>query len=352
MNKYQKFTAGDFIADDHFLNWVLNPDTKSDRAWEKWLNQNPHKKEEVEKAVILIRSLKFEESPGLNSFQQSRLLEKINSKIDGLSTVNGESETVKELIPGKIKRSMGYAAGIAASFIVVAFLSYFFLNNFQQKTVQTDFAEKREIVLPDGSSVILNANSELSYSRDWKNESVREVWLEGEAFFEVVKAEDQNQQPQRFVVNSGNLSVEVLGTSFNVGDRRGQTRVTLLEGKVKLENKLDKNAIPLFLRPGEHAEISESNKVIEKSTVDIQKYSSWIDNKLIFEKAELSEIKHVLEDNFGLEVVFEDQSLLHRRFTGVIKTDNIALFLETLELSFGVNVIKENEKIIFQKATN
>lgn len=352
MNKYQKFTAGDFIADDHFLNWVLNPDIKSDRAWEKWLNQNPHKKEEVEKAVILIQSLKFEENPGLNSFQQSRLLEKINSKIDGLNTVDRESETVKELIPGKVKRSMGYAAGIAASFIVVAFLSYFFLNNFQQQTVQTDFAEKREIVLPDGSLVILNANSELSYSKDWKNESVREVWLEGEAFFEVVKSEGQKQQPQRFVVNSGNLRVEVLGTSFNVGDRRGQTRVTLLEGKVKLENKLDKNANPLFLEPGEHAEISESKKVIEKSTVDIQKYSSWIDNKLIFEKAELSEIKHVLEDNFGLEVVFEDQSLLHRRFTGVIKTDNITLFLETLELSFGVDVIKENEKIIFQKATN
>ncbi|GHA47662.1 anti-sigma factor [Salinimicrobium marinum] len=345
MNNYESYKAVDFIADDYFLNWVLSPNPENKIYWKQWLTEHPDKQVEVQKAIAIVKSLKFREEPSLNSFQKARLLEKINSRIDQIES--NKKSNVYAIHP--MKNRLRFMGGIAASLVIVAILSYFFINISDTTTVDTDFAEKKEIVLPDGSLVIINSNSEISYASNWENKSEREVWLEGEAFFEVEKATGKDSQPKTFIVHSGNVEVQVLGTTFNVGDRRGETKVTLLTGKVKLENKLNKDAEPLFLEPGEHAEISTEDKVLKKSKVDAQKYASWVNNKLIFENAELLEIKHVLQDNFGLEVIFEDQNLLKRKFTGIIKTDNIEEFLRTLELSFDVNVTKENGKIIFQQ---
>ena len=342
MEKYQSYNATDFIADDSFLNWVLSDDKKSAVFWRKFLAENPQKQKEVDKAIKIIKSLEFQDEVVLNPFQKEKLLEKINSRIDSLKNGNQQPKGIK-------RRSILRYTGIAASFAIIAFLSYFFLNNFQRTTISTDFAEKREMMLPDGSSVILNANSEISYAKDWNGDNSREVWLEGEAFFEVVKTRGRNNVPKTFLVHSGNLNVEVLGTSFNVGERRGETKVTLLTGKVKLENKLDKSAAPLILEPGEHAEVSTKDKVLKKSKVNTRKYASWVDDLMIFEATELGEIKYVLEDNFGLEVVFEDPKLMQRKFTGVIKTGNIEEFLRTLELSFDIDVTNKDGKIIFRK---
>ena len=343
MEKYQSFNAADFIADDSFLNWVLSDDKQSALFWRKFLAQNPDKKEEVDKAIKIIKSLEFQDEVVLNPFQKEKLLERINSRIDSLKNGNGQPKRKKQ------KNVFRYT-GIAASFAIIAFLSYFFFNNFQRTTtISTDFAEKRELMLPDGSSVILNANSEISYAKDWDEEKIREVWLKGEAFFEVVKTRGKNNVPKTFLVHSGNLNIEVLGTAFNVGERRGETKVTLISGSVKLENKLDKSAAPLVLEPGEHAEISTSDKVLKKSKVNTRKYASWVDDLMIFEATELGDIRYVLEDNFGLEVVFEDPQLMQRKFTGVIKTGNIEEFLRTLELSFDIDVTNEDGKIIFRK---
>lgn len=342
MNKYQSYTAVDFIADDSFLNWVLSSDKDSDAMWRQWLEQNPQQRKEVDKAIKVIQSIQFQEEDVLNSFQKQRLLDKINSRIEILEMDSTPKTGLKRRL------FLRYAMGIAASVALVAFLSYFFMGDFQQTTQSTDFAEKRELLLPDGTSVILNANSKISYANTWDEDDLREVWLEGEAFFDVVKAYGENEEPKTFLVHSGNLDVEVLGTSFSLGERRGETKITLLSGKVKLENRLNKEAAPIFLIPGEHAEVSTKDKVLRKSTVDTRKYSSWIDDILIFDAVELSEIKYVLQDNFGLDVVFEDKSLLQRQFTGVIKTNNLEEFMRTLELSFDIDVTKKDGKIIFQ----
>lgn len=345
MNNYESYKAVDFIADDYFLDWILSPNHENENFWKQWLAAHPHKKGEVEKAITIVKSLEFKGEVSLSIFQKARLLDKINARIDQL-----ESNKKHKVYDIHYKRSkFRLIGGIAASLAIVAFLSYFLVNYSPKTVIETGFAEKKEIVLPDGSLVIINSNSEISYSGNWEDQSIREVWMEGEAYFDIKQVAGKNSSSKSFIVNSDNLSVQVLGTTFNVGDRRGETKVTLFSGKVKLENKLNKNAKPLFMEPGEHAEISKDDKVLKKLKVNPQKYSSWINNKLIFEDARLLEIKHVLQDNFGLEVIFEDQDMLKRRFTGIIKTDNIDEFLRTLELSFDVNVTKENGKIIFQQ---
>src|SRR5690606_15777064 len=95
----------------------------------------------------------------------------------------------------------------------------------------TGYGETRKINLPDGSLVVLNANSELKYESNWQQAPMREVWLQGEAFFEVVKTTEEKQ----FIVHTGSLDVEVLGTQFNVHNRHQKVQVVLSSGKVKLQ---------------------------------------------------------------------------------------------------------------------
>ena len=343
MKKYKDFSSSDFIADDAFQKWVLTPDSENDRFWKEWLEKHPEKKIEVEAAIGIIESLKFEEA-SLNTFQKERLLERINTSIE-----KKKSQQSFQFRPTSRKRFRLVAGGIAASLTILFLLNFFpFLPDTGQITVRTPYAEKKELLLPDGSTIILNANSAVTYLEDWDDISEREIWLEGEAFFKVEKISNEENESIPFVVHSENLDIKVLGTSFNVGERRGHTEVTLLTGKVKLENKLKKDDTR-YLEPGEHAEVSISDQEIKKKEVDVDKYSSWIDNKIIFEKTRLLEIKNVLQDQFGYEVVFGDEEIKSRKFTGIIKTDNLDIFLQTLEISFDVEVTKQEGKIILTK---
>ena len=96
---------------------------------------------------------------------------------------------------------------------------------------KTDFAQIKHITLPDGSKVTLNANSELKLSLDWSDKGDRQVWLDGEAYFEVEKKPATHQ---KFVVHTKDIDVEVLGTKFNVNTRHEKAIVSLEEGKIKL----------------------------------------------------------------------------------------------------------------------
>ena len=119
------------------------------------------------------------------------------------------------------KKFMKVAA--VAAFLVIG--SYFYINTLDEK-VTTQYAENREVVLPDNSEVILNADSQLSYSeKKWDEQ--RNVKLRGEAFFKVAKG-------KRFIVATDAGSVAVLGTQFNVENREGFFEVTCFEGLVSV----------------------------------------------------------------------------------------------------------------------
>ncbi len=102
------------------------------------------------------------------------------------------------------------------------------------RTYRTGAGETKNLLLADHSRVTLNANTSLKVSRNWFSGDRREVWLTGEAFFNIQKTPDR----QRFTVHTATLTVEVLGTKFNVTDRRRKTRVVLQEGKVKVTSAI------------------------------------------------------------------------------------------------------------------
>lgn len=240
------------------------------------------------------------------------------------------------------KRRMYYGIAASLSAILLAVLVLYQYYYTTTLAYTTAYGETKKIVLPDSSVVTLNANTTLKIPEDWdQHVAHRKVWLEGEAFFEVKKANGAT-----FTVFAGEVAVEVLGTSFNVQDRRGQTQVVLNTGKVKL--KLAKEKQVLTMQPGDLVRFTEQQEKVEKRLVDPEIYSSWKEHTLIFQDKSLKDIALMLEDNYGYEVQIKNAALQDRRFTGSVPSDDIDMLLDKLSRVFNININKRNHVITLE----
>lgn len=278
---------------------------------------------------------------------EKKLLEGIDAKIDKYN-----SQHQQRNVPGFT--SHWYKVAACVAFLTTAYLVYFFSFNTTVKYT-TPFAETKKIILPDSSSVVLNANSTLIYKSNWNSNKPREVWLEGEAFFEVQKVFntsqlEKEQEPEvnhervKFIVHTNNLDVEVLGTSFNVNHRRGKTQVVLNTGKVTIKVP-DEQIDNISMKPGDLIELSNRNNVISKLEVDPKDYSAWQYKKLIFKRTPLSKVAEAFQDYYGVEMMFSDKDIKKRQVTGSIPIDNMDIFLEVLSESMRLDITRNRDKV-------
>jgi transmembrane sensor len=241
-----------------------------------------------------------------------------------------------------------YAASLTVLLMIGGIVYFLLMNTSSSISYKTTYGETMSVVLPDSSVVTLNGNSQLSYAPVWKTTTTREVWLEGEAFFEVrKKAIDENTSGGlKFVVHSANFEVEVLGTSFNVNDRGNHASVVLRTGKIRLQQADEKADI--LMKPGDLVAFSKENKDLVTKTVDPNLYTSWTKNKLVFERTPLPEIARLLEDNYGLEITLKDAHLRERIFTGTIPTMQVEVLLRILEESLQINITKKGNQVMME----
>jgi transmembrane sensor len=335
---YTVYSVEDFVTDEYFMQWVKNPTDESNAFWSAWLSKNPAREATIKEARQIVLMLTFKETRA----PEGKFLE-IWEKISDSDNLRVLDATVDR---AKVNRqnSLGKWYRIAAVFLLAtAAVIYVFVNRQNTIIVQTAFGESRSLFLPDSTKVTLNANSVLRYTADF-NEKNREVWLDGEAFFAVVRKKNN----QNFRVYTGELQVEVLGTRFNVNARRGTSKVVLEEGKVKLDIPDGDKSSQLIMVPGEFVEVSGETKKIAKKKVEVGNYSSWRLNKLMFIGASLEEIAQLLEDNYGYKVEFKNDSLKNMRFTGSAAVDNPRELIEKLSKVFDLNIQQEANDLIIQ----
>jgi ferric-dicitrate binding protein FerR (iron transport regulator) len=208
--------------------------------------------------------------------------------------------------------------------------------------IQTKYGERRTVILPDESSVVLNGNSKLRYSKNWSAIESREVWIDGEGFFAI----QHTTNHQKFIVHTREgLNVEVLGTKFNVKAREHGSEVLLTEGKVKL-NVDNKSESPVYLNPGELATMKQNT--LSKRVVKDVEYTSWLKSKLVFDKMPLSELAQILHDTYGLNVTFENDELKDRQLSGEIASATADDILYAIAETFNIKVTKMNDaSVIF-----
>ena len=215
--------------------------------------------------------------------------------------------------------------------------------------LRTGYGEVKHILLPDSSVVILNANSSMRIPQQWSDEDKdgRQVWLEGEAYFEVQK---KSGTRQKFVVHTDKVDVIVLGTKFNVNTRRQHAVVALEEGKVQLsvhgggQSVLEKPA-QMVLRPGQVVVVGEEEKVKVNNDKDVTAHSGWSRNEFHFDNTTLEEISHLIEDTYGYKIEASDTSLLKRSVSGDLRAANVEELVRVLEFTLKLTMRIENKTI-------
>lgn len=247
----------------------------------------------------------------------------------------GFDERRRFLLPSIIR----IAASLSA-LAIVAFAFYWFnTDSGNYVTIASSYGEHKQIILPDSSIVIMNGNSSVRYSDSWDSNRDREVWLSGEAFFDV----RHTRTDTRFTVHTEeDLKVTVLGTRFNVKVRRGKAQVMLEEGRVRVTSEQGSHKT-FNLDPGELATFYEG--ILTKELADPLWYASWKDNTLYFHETPLSEVGEMLEDTYGYQVSFVDASLEGRKLSGRIQSQNLYDVLTAIAEALDVD-IKTGEKRI------
>ncbi len=207
----------------------------------------------------------------------------------------------------------------------------------------TGNGQTREVQLPDGSTVTLNANSTLRHAAVWNPNTPREVWLNGEAYFSVKHLANH----QRFRVHTtGNFNVEVLGTKFVVYRRHEQERVVLLSGKVRVDFH-DRTQPDVILKPGELLQTADATpKQVVHKAVQAPVYAAWKDSRLVLDDLPIAELATRLRDTYGVEVVVQDSALSRQTITGTVPLGDLNLLCQALRASFNIKVERQGQRIL------
>jgi transmembrane sensor len=336
MNANQYNQLEDFLLDDTFVNWVQQPSEQSDAFWQQWILENPEKETVFEEAKIVIKQLQFKVIvPSLET--RKKVWEKIEE--------NTHENLILPLNPFYSRKlRLAIAASLAG---LIALGAGLWVWSHRDITYETAYGETKTVKLPDGSKVILNANSNIKIKHAWNTENPREVWLDGEAFFNVTH-QDNNQ---KFVVHTEDqVDVEVLGTEFDVLKRENDTEVFLKSGKVRLTSTQESGNQEVIMKPGElvvfknkHLEVQMA---IPKDTI---KAIEWTKNRLVFDNITVEEMIVRLREMYGLEVEVSEKELLHKRIWGTAPINNVDVLFLGLSKTFDWQIDRQDKKVFISK---
>jgi ferric-dicitrate binding protein FerR (iron transport regulator) len=204
----------------------------------------------------------------------------------------------------------------AAVVFLIFFASLFYLfdapsKNQEPATIAAVQKENRVIFLPDGSKVVLSAGSELNYPSSFDGLKNREVYLVGQAYFDI-----RHNSSMPFIVHTDRLATVVLGTAFNIKAIAGQEdiTVTVTRGKVKVIDQ-DKNKTLGVITPNQQITYSKvkTNSIVK--AVDSESVLGWKQEDLLCENLTIAEAAELLEEQYKMKIIINDQSIQSQRFT-------------------------------------
>lgn len=290
--------------------------------------------------VMLELAAQMKQIPALDRSASDSIFDKIESS---LADQQGSASVIPLSGAGSRSRNSGYwYAGIAASFLLLIGVIWGLQETafIQHETLA---GEIKTFTLPDNSTVTLNGKTTLRYAAEWAPGVSRVVHLQGEAYFQVEK---MHATQAKFQVITPELTVEVLGTAFNVNSRKAHTHVFLDEGKVKinLDHQVEKEVV---LQPGELLSYSTQQKgEAAPKRVDGELHTSWKTGVMVFKDAALTEIL----DRFSVanELTFEirDPALHDRKFTFGLPVSDLTITLAALERLIGEEITREGNQIM------
>lgn len=338
--KYLKYTTEDFVLDKAFSFWVLNPDKENGLFWEKLIREHPEKTDQIKNAKLIIKSLQPME-PEVTEQQLNKILQNIKTHpktiklvrfkwvkyaagialllaMGGLIWISVQTKDrfpleagIESTLKGKVILANGATREFDTEQTTIKQSSSGELTinndtitiqpgkvNLAMNRIIIPYGKRSDILLSDGTHIWLNSGSQLSYPVKFTTDS-REVYLSGEAFFDVKSNPDKP-----FFVITRDIKIKVTGTSFNVTsyDEDNTTQTVLVKGRITAgKNKLFAKSMELF--PGERLTYYKGNESLARDKVDVRLYDSWVNGYLIFDNIAITEIYRKLERYYNQPVV-------------------------------------------------
>jgi len=211
-----------------------------------------------------------------------------------------------------------------------------------KNTLQVPYGKHFEVTLADSTHIFLNAGSSLTYPVSFAGKEKREVVLTGEAFFKVSK---DAEHP--FIVNSGDLAIEVLGTEFNVNaySDESQLYTTLREGSVRVSSPTGQ----ILLEPNEQTVYDKTGSTMQKRTVDVGRFTAWMDNEIVFTSTPFKTILKMLERQHNVNIENQIPEINEERFTARFEQENIEQIMTYFSKSYGFNYKMNDNQITITK---
>lgn len=361
---------------DNYLNFAKNSETNNSKKQGFWQDTNLENKNEPQvikdaQGINDIFSI-IEEID--NSVGQNIDIQELNKKIDSY-----ESAALPVQEKAIWKEIYFKAAAILLPFAIIISSLYFFTskdNSTKYQIVSTEKGSKTKLVLEDGTTVWLNAESELKYPSTFKNQDKRVITLTGEAYFDVARNE---KQP--FEVYAGGYKFKVLGTAFNIKayPKENKIETTLEHGKVNVEKLVDdgtekarqvvslepKQTIVLYKNALQEEELKneqigqieedksgddnledKSAELIENE--DLSTYLAWKDNMMVFQDVAISEMLNDLERRYSINIEVTNKKIKDIKFTGTFTVETPEQAIKILCIAAKIDYEIKKDKVLLK----
>lgn len=347
----------DLLCDESFINYCKNVSQVDVEKWVSFSNKNATNLQLVNDAKE--RFIQFFSAMAIADMeeQENRIINRLDF-VESAPVVKMQlfdESGMSNIFPLLLKLTASIAVVVAA--IVFSFSYHADVKKEILKTFSAAYGERKNFQLPDGSVVTLNGGSKMSISGGYGISS-RDIYLEGEAFFDV-----KHNKELPFIVHTASMDIKALGTAFNVNAYLGEkiTETSLVRGLVEVTLKEEQNR-KVLLYPNQKVQWKQPTAKLDKqeaeaikkeynitpsSVSQIQsltkmdggdvKEIAWKENKLVFADETFSEIAILLERWYGVKIVFTDDVIRNYRFTGIFEREELRSVLGILKESRNFN---------------
>jgi transmembrane sensor len=382
MKEYQYYTVNDFVDDAGFRNYVLRKNAADITFWAQWILENSPKKELIAEAEKLVLLFAAQTPPSVSSTETGEEWQKLWSRIEAQPQEIVAEQVEQPVVEPILQPIKGgkyrwlWAAAASVALLVTTFL--FFKKNtppqypsiataktdtfkvekqttattidFSDNTetsIKTPFGKTQEVTLPDGSTVFLNANSHLRFSKNWSKTADRTVWLNGEAEFSVKHYDLPQGTAQKFIVYTEGVEVEVIGTRFNLMSRGEKCKLALYEGKVELLLTKHPEQESIAITPNEVVQVDNGAVVRISEIKKVEVYQAWTKEHFEFDDTPLSEVALLVENTYGIKFIFKEAALKNKRLTASIPDDDVTLLVKIIAQIFNIKTQQNGKEITF-----
>jgi ferric-dicitrate binding protein FerR (iron transport regulator) len=319
----------DNINDDLLVKYLLDTVTPVEKgAVEKWLNEREENRRYYqhfqtiwqESRQLAVKST-VDENEAWKRFQQRVGAGNAATKVVPLAS---RTNTIFPFLK------------IAAVVLVLLGAGGLWLLLHNNKTVITADTQVASQVLPDGSAITLNKGSRLTYANV---NNTREVSLKGEAFFDVAK--DENKP---FVIKANDVTIRVLGTSFNVKTQNGATSIIVESGAIEVS----KGGKVLQLKKNERTTIREGQSSFEKQTDNDELYNYYRTKSFVCNNTPLWKLVSLMNEVYGVDIVIENEAKRNLAINTTFPTSSLDENLEIISLTYDIQVTRSGSRILLK----